>query len=500
MSAHGRLWGRLDPRLRGDDEVVDGSGQLTANVRRLSLVGVWHALAARTVALAAVALAAVAAPAWGADPAGAGAAGGFPTGTATPAEPLPALLARALPRDPQVRLAQAQLEVLRERQRQARSRLGPSLVASANRGAERDVEFGRLLERRTERAEAGMRWNLYNFGDDAAELAGAGRDVAAAAQELRRAREEAAERIATAVAELQRLDGLLPRVQERLEQVERLVGQVRRQAELGKASDADAQQAQVSLLDARIAHEQLLQDREGARRRLAVLVGEPAVGPLQPLALPAAPTAAVEAAGVAVADAGAEGGTAAPQPGAVAAAQLRAQGARERVRPVTSALAPRVDLEYRQRLSDRTNPPLTTEQHNGWQLVARWELPLGGELQSRRRETQHRAEAAQAEAERTLQGVQADLAALGPRIAASERALVQLDEQLARYETLLRAAALQYDAGRRTLAQLLQMHDARYVAQQRRADQAHQLLTSRLHQLALQGVLLQALQQPVDED
>ncbi|WP_198320984.1 TolC family protein [Azohydromonas aeria] len=433
-----------------------------------------------------VVLAALAAPAWSAE------SRGLAVEPATAGEPLPALLARALPRDPQVQTALAQLEIARERERQARSRLGPSLVASATRGGERAVELGRMLERHTDRAEAGLRWNLYNYGDDAAELAGAGRDTAAAVQELRRAREEAAERIATAAAELQRLDGLLPRALQRLDDVQRLVRQVQRQAELGKASDADAQQAQVSLLDAQIAHEQLLLDREGAQRRLAVLAGEP-VGPLQPLAQDFA-------AGTGGADAAVPPDLAAAQPGVVSAAQLRAQAARERVRPVASVLAPRVDLEYRQRLSDRTSPALTTEQQNGWQLVARWELPLGGELPSRRRETQRRAEAAEAEAERTLRGVQADLVALGPREAASRRALAQLDDQVQRYDALLRAAALQFDAGRRTLAQLLQLHDARFNAQQRRADMAHQLRTAQLHRLALEGSLLQALQLASQED
>lgn len=397
-------------------------------------------------------------------------------------ETLPALLARALPNDPALAVARAQWRVARERWVQARSRLGPSVVATATRGGTRGAELGNPLQRRTERAEAGLRWNLYNAGDDSAELRGAAQDLEAAAQDLRRAREDVTERIANAYAELLRLQGLVPQARERLHAVQRLVYRVQQQAMAGKASDADAQQAQVSRLDAGINLEQLLQDREAARARLSALIGQE-VGLPRPVALAPVPEVGAE-----------------PQSGLLGAVRARAQAARERVRPVATALAPRVDLELRQRLSDRTTPALTTEERESWLLTARWELPVGGESLSRRTETRYRAEAADAEAERVLRGAQSELVALGPRIASAERALVQLDEQLASYEMLLRAAELQWEAGRRTLTQVMQLHDSRWAARQRRADQANQLLTAQLRRHALQGTLLQALEQPVEDE
>jgi outer membrane protein TolC len=392
------------------------------------------------------------------------------------AESLADLLARLLPHEPQVRAALALRQAADERRLQARSRLGPALYLQVNAGQGRETELGRAINRTTDRTEAGLRWNLYNSGNDGAELAGAERDVAAAEQELRRAREDTTERIAETYVELLHVQAQLGPAAERLTAVRRLAEQVRQQAEAGKASAADATQAEASLLDADIAYEQLLADHASARAKLAAQVGTE-VRKVMPVVLAPVSAAALQAG----------------QPGLVAAARLRAEAARERVRPPVSLLAPRIDLELRHRLSDRTNPVLTTEQKNNWQLTARWDFPVLGETVARRNEGMRRAEAAEAEAERVARGVQADLQALDARIAIAERSVLVLDRQLQQYDQLLRAGELQFDAGRRSLQQLIALRDSRYAIAQRRADQEHRLLAARMRQLALTGQLLGAL-------
>jgi hypothetical protein len=89
--------------------------------------------------------------------------------------------------------------------------------------------------------------------------------------------------------------------------------------------------------------------------------------------------------------------------------------------------------------------------------------------------------------------VQADLQALDARIDIAVRAMASLDRQLQQYDLLLRAGELQFDAGRRSLQQLISLRDSRYAIAQRRADQEHRLLASRMRQLALTGQLLAAL-------
>lgn len=391
-------------------------------------------------------------------------------------ETLAALLRRVLPRDPQVRTAQAMWQAAQERQQQARSRLGPSVYLSAVGGQGQETEFGFEINRRTERAEVGVRWNLYNSGNDRAELRATEREVAAAAQDLRRAREDTSERIAEVYVELLHLQAQLPPAAERLTDVRQLVAQVRRQNEAGKASDADATQAEASLLDAEIVYEQLQADHASARARLAAQAGTE-VRNVAPVVLAPVSAAAMQT------------GT----PGVLASTRLRAEAARERVRPVSSLLTPRIDLEVRNALSDRTKPMLTTEQRNVWLLTARWEFPVMGETIARRNEGQRRAEAAEAEADRVARGVQADLDALAAQITIAERAVSQLDQQLVQYDRLLRAGELQFEAGRRSVQQLIQLRDSRHAIAQRRAEQAHRLLAARMRQLALTGQLLPAL-------
>ena len=397
-------------------------------------------------------------------------------------ESLAALLGRVLARDPQVRVADSLLQATQQRRLQARSRLGPSVYLSANEGGSSETEFGFPIKRTTSRSEAGLRWNLSNAGNDMAELNGATRDIDVAEQDLRRAREEVAERIAETYTDLLRLQTLLPHAAQRLDAVRKLVEQVRQQTAAGKTSEADATQAATSLLDAEIAHELLAADLDAARKKLAAQVGgevrdaEPLNLPLQWLAA-AAPTAA------GVADAS----------GLLAAARLRADAARDRVRPVASLLAPRIDLEVRHQVHDRTVPSPTTLQKDVWQITARWDFPVMGESAARRTEQQRRAEAALAEAERVALGLQIELQTLAPRIANAERALAQLERQAAQYSSLVRAGELQFEAGRRSVAQLIQLRDSRFNVEQRRSEQGQRLLAAQLKLLALQGRLLPAL-------
>ena len=414
-------------------------------------------------------------------------------------ESLASLLGRVLPRDPQVRVADSLLQATQQRRLQARSRLGPSVYLVANEGGSTETEFGFPIKRSTSRAEAGVRWNLYNAGNDRAELNGATRDIDVAEQDLRRAREDVAERIAETYTDLLRLQTLLPHALLRLDAVRKLVEQVRQQTAAGKTSEADATQASASLLDAEIAHEQLVADLDAARKKLAAQVGgevrdaEPLNLPLQWLSAAAAAPAGAGVADVGLADVGLADVGLADTSGLVAAARVRADAARERVRPVLSLLAPRIDLEVRHQLHDRTLPSPTTLQKEVWQLTARWDFPVMGENAARRTEQQRRAEAALAEAERVAQGMQIELQALGPRIANAERALAQLERQAAQYTSLVRAGELQFEAGRRSVSQLIQLRDSRFNVEQRRSEQAQRLLAAQLKLLALQGRLLPAL-------
>jgi outer membrane protein TolC len=391
---------------------------------------------------------------------------------ASAAPTLADLLARTLPRDPQVRVAQAMLQATEDRRLQLRSRFAPLLGLTATYGEGTDVEFFRPVDRTSQKTDATLRWNLYNGGADSVEWDAAQREVAAAEQDLRRARQEVAERVTEAALELGRIDLQLALAGERMAVVRRLAQQVATQAELGRLSDADLQEATASLVNAEIELDQFQSDRVGALERLSTLLGETVVDLLPPTLPPA---------------------VAGDAPAALHAARLRSEAARLRVRSLESVLAPRLDLDMQKRLTDKTTPPMSTETRNAWTVAVRWEFPLGGEPVHRRNEVERRAEAAEAEIERLEQGLRGELAALAPRIASAERAIALLDRQIAQLAAIARAGELQFEAGRRTLQQLIQAHEAHHASMQRRADQQWRLQVARLRNLSLVGELLPSL-------
>jgi outer membrane protein TolC len=393
---------------------------------------------------------------------------------AQPARGLPALLARALERDPQVRAAHAALAGAQARYRQARSRLLPSAGVQASRGRSSDLDGAVDVDRRTQQVEASLRWNVYNGGADRADMAAAEHEVAAAEAELRRAREEGAERLAEAYFDVQRLDRTLLRSAARLAEVAQLVAQVGRQTELGKASELDAQLAQSSQLDAELTQDGLLSDRLTAQIKLAALASE-AVGEFVDFDFGAlAPPADTS------------------RHAPLLAARERAAAARLRVRNLAATLAPKVDLDLRRLVNNHTTPPPSTIQQRGWSIGVSWDFPLGGESLARRDEGVSRAEAADADLARAEQAAGADLAGLAPRIANAERSLAMLAEQEKKMALLVRGGAIQFEAGRRNLQQIIQTRDSYFVVQQRRIDQSHRLILAQMRQLALSGRLLPA--------
>ena len=392
-----------------------------------------------------------------------------------PARGLPALLARAVPRDPQVIAAQAALAATEARYKQARSRLFPTAGLQATRGRSNDLDGTQEVERRTHQVEASVRWNVYNGGADRAELDAAEREMAGAAFDVERARAESAEKLAEAYFDMQRLERGLQQSQERLRDVTQLVRQVARQAELGKSSEVDRELAQSSQLDAELVHDGLLTDQQAARIKLEALAFEP-VAQFADFAFAPLPAQALENADT--------------QQAQLRAARERAAAARLRVRGVAATLAPKVDLNVSHLLNNKTTPPPSTIQQRGWSVGVSWEIPLGGGSLAQRDESISRAQAAEADVARAEQGTRADLASMLPRIANARRTLDLLDEQEKKMAFVVRGGTIQYEAGRRNLQQVIQTRDSYFTLQQRRIDQLHRLTLAQMRQYALAGRLL----------
>ncbi|UUX95084.1 TolC family protein [Aquabacterium sp. J223] len=402
--------------------------------------------------------------------------------------PWPELVSRGLARDSQWRAAREQAEAAEAQWVQARSRLYPRAGVTVTRGQSSDVDLGQPVDRRRERSEATLRWNLFNGLADKSLIEATALERDAARVEAQRARDEAVERLAEAAADVLRLQRVLQRSSQRLDEVQRLSGLVVRQAQAGRGSEADLQLAASGLVNARVAHDTLLADLAAARLKLALLLGEPAGARITPARFDAPRLSADEAARLA---------EQAPQAGpAHRAAALRAEAARRRPGPVAADYLPKLDLDLRRRLSENTRPLPTTTTQGSWSVGLTYEVPLGGEAGARRDEALHRAAAAAAEAERVALAVQVEAGGVRLRLAQAEEAVPLLQRQVDSLAVVVNASELQYEAGRRSLLQLMDLRDQRFAAEQRQAENDQRVLLSRLRLLSLGGGLGAALGLP----
>ena len=369
--------------------------------------------------------------------------------------------------DPQVRLAAAAQAIAQERLAQSKSRWWPTVGVSATAGEGNDDDFGRPVKRRVDRSEMLLRWNLYNGGADAAEVTATEREWAATTEDLSQALDLASERITNAYLDAWRWQSLVEPSLSRVKTIERWVEQARTQLKAGRLSDADLQQAEYSLTDAQLSHQVWVSELAGAMGALNALLTEP-VAAVLPQTLPR--VSAEEARNL--------------TPAGVRVARLRAEAAGSRVVSAANLVAPRLDLDARKRLSDNTTPRPSTSQRDGWSVGMRWEMPLGGETFSKRRESIARAEGAQAEVARIEQGLVSELASIAPRLVSAEQAVAQLQSQAEQYNALLRAGRVQFEAGRRTLQQLIQLEDGRINVVQRLADNDRAVMARKGHPLA----------------
>jgi len=396
------------------------------------------------------------------------------------------LIALALVRDPAVQSAQALLRASQAQIRQVRSRWLPTLGLSASQTRSQDEDLGLPVERSSDRVDAQLRWNLFAGGADLAQLKALQLEAEGARFDLLRAEQDCAERIAVAYAEAVRaetVDGVAVTLLQRLHALKALVDQ---QVALGKSSDVDAQTSASSVLEVTVTRAEAQADARRARLKLMALTGTPA-GTLTRLRLPDSP----------MFDAVSppdwldlrEG-----NPRWQGASQ-RAQAARARLGPVMAELLPKVDLQLRQALQDRTTPPPTSAQRRSTAVTVSLDIPLGGEAFARRDEGSQRAEAALAEAERISLEAQIEWADAADKLMTARHTLGIHQQQIRHLDRVLKGAGVQYEAGRRTLVQLIELQKMPFATRQKMADSALTQFTAQLRMLSLAGSLQKALAQ-----
>ncbi|MFN6993345.1 MAG: TolC family protein, partial [Aquincola tertiaricarbonis] len=134
-------------------------------------------------------------------------------------------------------------------------------------------------------------------------------------------------------------------------------------------------------------------------------------------------------------------------------------------------------------------PPVSSRTRRSGPLSLTYEVPLGGAATARRDDNVARAEAAEAEAWRSLQALRGELAVVRQQALQAADALPALERQRGHLEAVVQASELQYQAGRRSLLQLIDQRDRRFNAEQRAADTRLRLTQAQLRLGVLTGSL-----------
>lgn len=393
-------------------------------------------------------------------------------------------LQQAISRDPQVQLALAQWRATQAQWKQARSRWFPTLSVNASQGESDDLDLGLPVQRTTERTEALLRWNVFNGGADLNTWRAVAREVDAAALDVRRAREDAAERFISAYADAARGETVVRVAEDLLARMGVLKDMVDRQAALGKVSSVDADTSASSLLEIQAALADAQLEARRGRNRLAALSGLspddvkrlhlPGLGMRPDLDQSDWPSL--------------RAGNARWQ-----AAQLRIQAADIRLGVIPAEYMPRIDLQWRQALHDRTTPPASTVSRRGSTLTVSLDVPLGGEPVFRRDENTERLRAAQAEADRVSLEAQIEWGEIIDQWGTLDLNLQRYRRQVQHLSRVTEGAMVQYESGRRTLIQLVELTRLPFATRQKMADASQQQLKAQARLLALSGRLLDQL-------
>lgn len=439
------------------------------------------------------AFAVASAPAFAADP-GASAGGPGATSAAQLTSPFPHVLSLVLSQDPQVRSAREALNVSAAELRQARSRLFPSAGVTTNVGRSDQTSLGQGYQQRNNRTEAFLRWNLFSGFNDANQISASDHERLAAVADLQRALDDACQRTLEAYFDWLRLQQQLDRAEQRVLEVTTLADRMQRQFAGGKVSEGDAQLAASALIDAQFARDTLLAERAIARAKVETLAGAP-LGLPEPWGLPA--VSSLDARDLALDEAVAQ---ARLGNGQWRAAQERAEAARIRIGRVAPDYLPKLDLDLRRSLNDRSNPPISPTTNHAWAVQLSYQIPLGGEIGARRDELSARSRIALAEIDRAEQAVRTELATARHRSAQAQASLESVALQVRYLQDVVRTSEMQFEAGRRSLLQLIQLRDQRFNAEQRSADNAYRMLTAQSQWLATSGALAIALGVAVPED
>ncbi len=399
------------------------------------------------------------------------------------AETLDTVVQQVIDSHPSVRSSAALLDAAAERVRQAKSNYYPSIGMQAAANEAHDSQLGTRLDRSSRNADAFLRWNLFRGLSDYHGVRMAKRDRDAADEDLADAHEHIALQVAASYLDVLRLRRRLAVADAYVSRTESLVEDVSKMVAAGKAAPSDVDQVNVGHIEAQWEVAQLRGELGGAEQGYLLLIGAPP----GELSDPGNETAM---ASISQDDMLEQVLATNPK---VLAAQARAAARSEEVGVAGGALMPRVDLEFRKRLLSDIKPDPVVESRDSAQVSLNYEMPLGGGTFSQKREAAAHMAAALADLDQARLDAQTSSTQLWNVWSEARHIASSLERRAQASDKVVAAYDQQFNAGRRSLQDLIAIRDQHRRAQADVIDNNHAEQLSAMQILALLGRLRDSL-------
>ena len=407
----------------------------------------------------------------------------FAAGASVQAESLSAAVQQVIDSHPNARSSAALLEASAERVRQAKSNFYPSVGLQAASNEAQDRQLGSRLNRSTRNADAFLRWNLFRGLADYHSVRMAKRDSEAASEDLADAHERVALQVAASYLDVLRLRRRLVVAEAYVEQTERLVADVRKLVAAGKTPPSDIDQVDVGHIEGQWEVAQLRGELAGAEQGFRLLTGA-LPGELNEPGLEIAMDA------VSQDDMLTQVLVTNPR---IRASQARAAARTEEVGVAGGALFPRLDIELRKRLLSDIKPDPVIESRESGQVSLNYEMPLGGGSFSAKREAQARMSAAFADMDQAILEAQTSSTQLWNVWSEARQIAATLARRAQASDKVVSAYDQQFNAGRRSLQDLITIRDEHRRAQADVIDNGNAQGLGAAQILALMGRLRESL-------
>lgn len=356
---------------------------------------------------------------------------------------------------PDIHSARSLFEASSARVNQARSQYLPKIGLSYEYSDSEGEQSGALIERETRRTDATLSWRIFEGFATSYAVSASKNERHAARAQLEATREAVALEVTEVYLALLRAHYLYERSNRHVQGLAELVSKIEARAQFGRLSQAQTAQAKSRLIQAQADHSALRGELRGLKHHFKLLTSHapanlqyPAfdVGVSQTALNSLIQRALIKNPEYRAADA------------EIDAKQADLGAARAR-------LFPTVSLEMSQQLNADIEPQSLYNEDNRSALMVELELPIGNGALSKASEAAKLKQAAVGSKNRMALDIKSTLGSLQQELLEEIAITSSLKENIAATRQVVSAYTLQFEAGRRSLLDLLTAWSDRYKAQ-----------------------------------